>query len=69
MTCHPVADDPRYTVDLEHCGYETPRHVVRFCGDWVGQMTSRKGAELLAQASHEKRRQAFAAMLADLEKV
>ena len=36
--------DRRYTITSEYCGYDTPRWVVRFCGDWVGQHRSRLGA-------------------------
>lgn len=32
-----LAVDARYSITLEHCGYPEARHVVRFCGEWVGQ--------------------------------
>lgn len=31
--------DRRYTIAREYCGYAQPRHVARFCGDWLGQAT------------------------------
>jgi hypothetical protein len=27
--------DKRYSADPEFCGYETPRYVARFCGEWL----------------------------------
>jgi hypothetical protein len=36
--------DNRYTVHREHSGKAEPRHVVRFCGDWVGSAASRAEA-------------------------
>ena len=36
--------DKRYSIAREYCGYDTPRWVVRFCGDWVGQSSSQQGA-------------------------
>ena len=27
--------DSRYTVALEWCGYDQPRNVARFCGEWL----------------------------------
>lgn len=29
--------DERYSINLEYCGYEDWRFVLRFCGDWVSQ--------------------------------
>jgi len=37
--------DKRYTIAREYCGYDTPRWVARFCGDWLGQSKSRQGAQ------------------------
>lgn len=41
--------DPRYTVALEFCGYDTPRHVARFCGEWIGQAKSASKARELVE--------------------
>ncbi len=30
-----MSTDKRYTRCREFCGYDTPRHVVRFCGDFI----------------------------------
>lgn len=27
--------DKRYTADAEYCGHETPKHIARFCGEWI----------------------------------
>lgn len=27
--------DKRYTATLEHCGYESPLYVARFCDQWL----------------------------------
>ena len=32
---YPVKGDSRYSIDLEWCGYESPRYVLRFCDEWV----------------------------------
>jgi len=34
---HPVRSDNRYTITKEFCGYEKPRFVLRFCGEWIMQ--------------------------------
>lgn len=49
--------DHRYTVGLEHCGYEQPRHVARFCGQWLGSAEHADQAWALAWA-HRARGQA-----------
>jgi len=36
--------DRRYSVALEYCGRETPRHVARFCGDWISQHETESAA-------------------------
>lgn len=42
--------DKRYSVKLEYCGYDTPRHVARFCGEWIGQgKSAAKARELVAE--------------------
>lgn len=50
-----LRSDNRYTVTLEHCGHETPMHVVRFCGDWISCHKT-KGAALLVAAGHAAQR-------------
>ncbi|WP_454887342.1 hypothetical protein [Sphingomonas oryzagri] len=52
----PRLPDPRYSVAREYCGYPTPRHVARFCGDWLGQSATRAGALAIARAHHAVRR-------------
>lgn len=37
--------DRRYTINLEYCGAATQKHVVRFCGDWLGGFSTRYEAE------------------------
>ena len=39
--------DRRYTVALEYCGHPEPRHVARFCGEFIGQRQSHGAAVLL----------------------
>lgn len=36
--CKPA--DARYTIGMEYCGHAEPRHVARFCSDWIGQTES-----------------------------
>ena len=48
----PIKSDSRYTVNREFCGYESPRWVARFCGDWLGQSIS-YSAMVLRCASHK----------------
>lgn len=42
--------DTRYTINLEYCGRPEARHVVRFCGHWIGQSETAPGAEAIALA-------------------
>ena len=42
------AKDRRYAVRLEYCGYEKPRHVLRFCGVWAGAYLDLSAATLAA---------------------
>lgn len=50
-----IMSDPRYTIALEYCGYDTPRWVVRFCGDWIGQATTRvKAREMATEHKYER---------------
>lgn len=41
MTTYPIAKDRRYSIAAEYCGYETPRYVLRFCGEFVASSISR----------------------------
>lgn len=50
--------DNRYTITLEHCGYPEPRHVVRFCGDWIGQAPTPEEAEDI-RLNHNFERQRY----------
>jgi|GEM_PF-2958124 len=47
--------DPRYTFSKEWCGYPEKRHVVRFCGEWVGQGRTKTDA-LEVYGAHRKQR-------------
>lgn len=42
--------DARYTFSYEYCGYETPRHIARFCDSWIGQSETLEGAQAIALA-------------------
>lgn len=56
MTYHPISHegtngsikDTRYTIALEYCGHHTPRHVLRFCGNFIAQSRSRSAMVLRA---------------------
>jgi hypothetical protein len=49
---HPVSQngkpDLRYEIAREWCGYDKPRYVLRFCGDWVAQSISYAAVALRA---------------------
>ena len=47
--------DKRYSVTLEWCGYETPRYVVRFCGEWISCHRGKTAAWNAAQAHKDNR--------------
>lgn len=47
--------DKRYTVRREYCGYDTPRWVARFCGEWLGQDKRQSGADALCAAHAQER--------------
>ena len=49
--------DNRHSVTLEFCGYENPRPVTRFCGDYLGNHATRKEA-FAALTVFEKERRA-----------
>lgn len=51
----PIKNDPRYTVALEYCGYAKPRHVARFCGEWIGQGERASDVVMLCLAHADKR--------------
>jgi len=40
--------DKRYAIRLEFCGEESPRYVLRFCGEWLGAFRSIPQATLRA---------------------
>jgi hypothetical protein len=40
--------DKRYSVNLEYCGHETRRYVLRFCDEFVGAFRSLPDATLAA---------------------
>lgn len=41
MPFHPIARDRRYEIKPEFCGYEKPRYVLRFCGEFIASSISR----------------------------
>jgi hypothetical protein len=47
--------DNRYTITLENVGFSSPRHVARFCGDYLGQNRVKSNAMEIA-VSHNKNR-------------
>lgn len=47
--------DKRYSIALEYCGYDTPRHVARFCGEWIGQASTKAKASSLVE-EHKRMR-------------
>ena len=47
--------DPRYTTSLEFCGASSPKHVVRFCGDFVASCDTIDEA-LLVESNHIAKR-------------
>jgi hypothetical protein len=42
--------DRRYSIDRGFCGYEKPRWIVRFCGDFVSSHPTKEGAREAARA-------------------
>jgi len=49
--------DRRYRIAREYCGDLLPRHVVRFCGDWLGFGITRAAARAIV-AAHQAARHA-----------
>ena len=54
-----LRSDKRYTITREWCGYETPMHVVRFCGEWVSCHKYKDAAVLRAVGEAARRRGAL----------
>jgi len=52
---YPVTNDVRYQIALEWCGYDRPRWVARFCGDWIGQSIARSSAAILCVGHNQAR--------------
>lgn len=52
-------EDARYTLSREYCGYKTPRYVVRFCDDWIGQDETKSGAAMIYVAHVDARDRAL----------
>ena len=64
---HPVTQggrpDLRYRIALEHCGYESPRFVARFCDDeFIGSSAFYSSAVALA-VGHNARRNGAAVIV------
>lgn len=51
-----LASDERYTITREFCGYEEPRFVLRFCGDYLANSKFYSSMLLLAMGESVKRR-------------
>ena len=47
--------DRRYTIDLEYCGYEEQKHVLRFCGEWISCSMKYKHAVENAELYRDRR--------------
>lgn len=45
--------DCRYEITSEFCGYETPRYVLRYCGEFIGQSPKQMGMVTKAR-QHQK---------------
>lgn len=43
--------DARFTLSREYAGYSRPRHVLRFCGDWLGSFASLPAARMARAAA------------------
>ncbi len=56
METHPIKSDSRYSVQREYCGYEKPRFVARFCGEFIASHLSYTAA-VLAAVGHRCARQ------------
>lgn len=46
--------DKRYTINQEFCGYDEPRFVVRYCGEFVASHTDYETALLECSLNHEE---------------
>lgn len=51
----PIRTDDRYTINLEYCGYDTPRHVLRFCGEFIASSIS-KSSMVVRAVGHKAER-------------
>lgn len=49
LVCRRVRLDGRYTVNREFAGFGKPRHVVRFCGEFLGSCQTKRRALMLAE--------------------
>ena len=47
--------DERYSVQLEYCGYEKPRYVLRFCDEFIGSFPGKPQAALRAVGHRDER--------------
>lgn len=56
-------DDRRYEIRTEFCGHPINKHVVRFCGEWVGAADTRPSADAI-MLQHQVRAAASIAALA-----
>ena len=44
----PIKSDSRYTIQREFDGHDKPRHVLRFCGDFVASFSNYPAAVIRA---------------------
>lgn len=54
-----LKSDSRYSIAQEFAGYERPRFVVRFCGEFVSSHATRGGALIRAAGESAARRGAL----------
>lgn len=59
MKTRPLKSDKRYSINLEYCGYEEPRYVLRFCDEWVDSFAFYSSALMRAVGESNLRRGAI----------
>jgi hypothetical protein len=55
MILYPVKNDARYSIDLEWCGFDKPKYVLRFCDEWVDCFQSKSAAIVRAVGDKARR--------------
>jgi len=59
MKFYPIKSDARYSIDLEWCGYERPKYVLRFCDEWVDCFQFKSAAIVRAVGDKARRNDAL----------